>query len=182
MPHIPVLPADQASKDSQAVYQEFFRRMSFPAAPNFITTQGHSPTAARGSWELVRNVLVSGEISRWKKELIFVAISKDRKCRYCLAAHIACCRMLGVELGSIDAMVRDVSNLPDPALREMILFCLKCAREPRSLDESDYKRLRDRGLTQSEIVELVAMSALAVYATIIADATAMEPDEMFAPL
>lgn len=34
------------------------------------------------------------------------------------------------------------------------------------------------GLSQSVLVELVAMSALAVYANIIADATAMEPDEI----
>jgi len=36
------------------------------------------------------------------------------------------------------------------------------------------------GLKQSEIVEIIAMSALAVYANIIADATAMDDDEMFA--
>jgi hypothetical protein len=35
------------------------------------------------------------------------------------------------------------------------------------------------GLKQSEIVEIIGMSAFAVYANIIADATAMEPDEMF---
>ena len=57
--------------------------MSFPSAPNFIMTQGHSPTVARGTWEVVRNVLVSGEIPRWTKEMMFVAISKDRACRYC---------------------------------------------------------------------------------------------------
>ena len=34
-------------------------------------------------------------------------------------------------------------------------------------------------LSQPEILELIAMSALAVYATILADATAMEADAMF---
>jgi len=43
----------------------------------------------------------------------------------------------------------------------------------------DYSRLSALGLNQSEVVELVAMSAFAVYANIIADATAMEPDKMF---
>ena len=37
-------------------------------------------------------------------------------------------------------------------------------------------------MKQSEVMELVAMSAFAVYANIIADATAMEPDEMFQTL
>jgi uncharacterized peroxidase-related enzyme len=182
MPHIPVLPPEQASKESNAVYEEFYRRMSFPAAPNFIMTQGHSHTAARGTWELVRNVLVNGEIPRWKKELIFVAISNDRQCQYCKAAHIACCRMLGVSPSLIEQMVRDVAAIPDPVLRDMVQFSVKCARDPQSLEKADYDVLTRHGLNQSTIVELVAMSALAVYANIMADATAMEPDGMFTSL
>ena len=58
-------------------------------------TKGHSSTVVRGTWEAVRNLLVTGELPRWRKEMMFVAISKDRDCRYCTAAHIACCRMLG---------------------------------------------------------------------------------------
>jgi uncharacterized peroxidase-related enzyme len=179
MTNIPILRPEQASTATNAVYEEFHRRMSFPAPPNFIMTQGHSSTTARGTWEAVRNILVSGEIPRWKKELIFVAISKDRNCKYCYAAHVACCRMLGVESGTIDVMIRDVSLLPDAVLRDMIMFCQKCARDPQSLGTEDYDVLRKCGLKQSEIMELVAMSALAVYANIIADATAMEPDAMF---
>ena len=64
-------------------------------------------------------------------------------------------------------------------VRAIILFALKCAREPQGLTDEDYGSLRQHGLKQSEIMEVVAMSALAVYANIIADATGMEPDEMF---
>jgi uncharacterized peroxidase-related enzyme len=179
MPHIPILKPDKASNEVKIVYEEFHRRMAFPSAPNFIMTQGHSSTVARGTWEVVRNVLVVGEIPRWIKEMMFVAISKDRECRYCLAAHIACCRMLAVTPALIDTLVRDVNSLPDPKLRDMILFALKCSRSPQSLTERDYDQLRRLGLKQSEIMEVVGMSAFAVYANIIADATAMDSDEMF---
>src|SRR5690349_21474900 len=101
MPHIPILTPDAAPPEVKALYQDFIRRMSFPAPPNFIMTQGHSLSVARGTWGLVCNVLVSGEIPRWTKEMIFVAISLDRKCRYCSAAHLACCRMLGVTPGNL---------------------------------------------------------------------------------
>lgn len=182
MPHIPVLPPERASRESNAVYEEFYRRMSFPAPPNFILTQGHSSTAARGTWELVRNVLLNGEIPRWKKEMIFVAISHDRQCHYCEAAHIACCRMLGVDPTMIERLVRDVTMIPDPVLRDMVRFSLKCARDPHSIETADYDILTGHGLTESAIVELIAMSGLAVYANIMADATAMEPDTMFTSL
>jgi uncharacterized peroxidase-related enzyme len=120
-----------------------------------------------------------GEISRWIKEMMFVAISKDRNCRYCIAAHIACCRMLGVDPKLLNELVHDINNLPDPKLRDIILFAVKCSRNPQSLTEEDYDLLRAHQLTYSQIVEIVAMSAFAVYANIIADATAMNPDDMF---
>src|SRR6187397_2413229 len=113
MPYIPILPPDKAPEGVNKVYEEFFRRMSFPSAPNFIMTQGHSSTVARGTWELVRNVLVIGELSRLTKEMIFVAISKDRQCRYCTAAHVACCRILGVNPETLTYLVRDVSSIAD---------------------------------------------------------------------
>ncbi|MGZ5046180.1 MAG: carboxymuconolactone decarboxylase family protein [Usitatibacter sp.] len=180
MPHVPLLKPEQAPKEVKSVYEEFHTRMSFPSPPNFIMTQGHSSTVARGTWEAVRNILVMGEIPRWTKEMMFVAISVDRGCRYCTAAHIACCRMLGVTPALLESLVRDVKGMSDWRLRDMILFALKCSRNPQSLTEPDFDQLRRHGLKQSEIVETIAMSAFAVYANIIADATAMEQDEMFA--
>ena len=179
MPHIAPLPPNDAPDEVKAVYEDFSRRMRFPSPPNFIMTQGHSPAVAKGSWELVQNVLVTGKIERWIKEMLFAAISKDRNCQYCAAAHMACCRMLGVRGLLLDDLVRDVNSISDHKLRDMILFGLKCSREPQTISEADYEKLRQYGLSQPEILELIAMSALAVYATILADATAMEADAMF---
>ncbi|HEY1933424.1 MAG TPA: carboxymuconolactone decarboxylase family protein [Acetobacteraceae bacterium] len=175
MPHIPILEPDAASLEVRAVYEEFYHRMSFPAPPNFITIQGHSSAAARGIWELLKNVLLGGQVPRWKKELIIVAISHERDCRYCAAAHAACCTMLGV---NAIYMVRDVRKIPDVALRDAILFAMKAARDPQSLRESDYDTLRTHGFTHSDMVELISVAGLAVYLNIIADATGVETDEM----
>ena len=108
-----------------------------------------------------------------------MAISNDRQCRYCTAAHIACCRLLGVNPDHLHQLVRDVPSISDPRLRDMILFAMKCARDPQGLTQADFDTVRRHGLQQSEIVEIIAMSALAVYANIMADATAMDEDEMF---
>lgn len=180
MPHILPLPSSEAPPEVRAIYDEFRSRMLFPEAPNFLTTQGHSRTVARGTWDLVRNVLVTGDIPRWQKEMIFAAISRDRDCRYCEAAHFACCRNLGVKPDLLESLVRDIRSIADLKLRDTILFAIKCSRDPQQLGAADYDALRQHGFTQSEIVELIGMSALAVYANIIADATAVEADAMFA--
>ena len=179
MPNIsPLLPAD-APKEVTEIYDEFRHKMGFPSPPNFIMTQGHSPTVVKGSWDLVRNILVTGKIERWIKEMIFAAISKDRNCHYCAAAHLACCRMLGVDPSLLDALVQDVKSLSNIKLRDIILFGVKCSRKPQSLSATDYEKLRRHGLGQPEILELIAMSGLAVYANIMADATGMEEDTIF---
>jgi uncharacterized peroxidase-related enzyme len=179
MPLIPPLLPHDAPQEVTDVYEDFSRRMRFPSPPNFILTQGHSPSVVRGSWDLVRNVLVTGKIDRWIKEMIFVAISKDRNCHYCTAAHIACCRMLGVDPSILESLVRDVKSIVNLKLRDIILFGLKCSRDPQKLVDADYETLRQHELGQPEIMEIIAMSALAVYANVIADATKMEPDAMF---
>src|SRR4051812_42165272 len=67
--------------------------------------------------------------------------------------------------------------IADPKLRAMVEFAVKCARNPQSLAPSDFSKMRAFGLRESEIVELIGMAAFAVYANIIADATAMQGDE-----
>ncbi len=180
MPHIPLCLPPGASKESEAVYEEFYREMGFPSPPNFIVTQGHAPNVARGSWEAVKNILVSGQVPRWIKELMFVAISVDRQCAYCSAAHVACCRMLHVNPQWTEAASHNnLGAIADLKLRDMIQFGLKASRSPQSLAPEDFSRLRSHGLQQSEIMELIGMAAFAVYANIIADATAMDSDAMF---
>jgi uncharacterized peroxidase-related enzyme len=180
MSHLKILEPDAAPESVQAVYSDFRTRMAFPEAPNFIKVQGHSSAVVQGSWDLVRNVLVMGKISRYIKEMLFVAISKERGCGYCEAAHIACCRMLGVDQALLDSLVYDIPRMTDHKLRDMLMFGLKCAMHPRTIGEPDIRALRGHGLDDGEILELIAMSGLAVYANIMADATAVPADAMFA--
>src|SRR6476659_3031479 len=127
--------------------------MQFPSAPNCITTQGHAPAVARGTWDLVHNVLLSGALPRWVKEMMFVAISYDRNCRYCTAAHIACCQMLKVDPEWLELAAGNAAAIPDPKLRDMLLFALRCARDPQSLTKGDYAQLHSHGLSTGEILE-----------------------------
>lgn len=176
---IPTLEPEDAPPEVCSVYVDFQRRMGFPAAPNFIKAQGHSLAVSKGTWGLVSNVLVGGALPRTIKEMLFVAISQDRKCRYCEAAHVACCRMLGIDAITMNVLMQQLDTLEPETTRAIISFGLKCARNPQSLDNADFESLRQVGLANAEIVEVISMSALAVYANILADATGVADDDMF---
>lgn len=87
--------------------------------------------------------------------------------------------MLGVKPDLLESLVRDIHTIPNQKLRDMIVFAVNCSRNPKALTDTDYDSLRQHGLNKPEIMEIIAMSAFAVYANIIADATAMEADPMF---
>jgi alkylhydroperoxidase family enzyme len=87
--------------------------------------------------------------------------------------------MLGVNSEALDHLIHYVNSITDAKTRDMILFALKCSKTPQGLLDSDMAKLYSHGLNTSQVMELIAMSAFAVYANIIADATAMEPDDMF---
>ena len=90
--------------------------------------------------------------------------------------------MLGVDEGTLQKLSSDIEDIDPVKAREVIKFGIKCARDPQALSKIDFDHLRAHGLRESEIMELISMSALAVYANIVADATAVPPDEMFGQL
>ena len=53
---------------------------------------------------------------------------------------------------------------------------------PNEIISRNYANLHRHGLGQPEILELIAIAGLAVYANIMADATGMEEDTIFAAL
>ena len=81
--------------------------------------------------------------------------------------------MLGIDSETLSSLVTNIQSTAPEKLRDIFLFGLKCSRNPQSLEESDFKKLKDHGLKQSEIVEIIGMACLAVYATTLADATGM---------
>ena len=101
MPRFPLIQESDASNEVGQVYRDIQRKMEFPDVPNFIRTQGASPSVLAGTWGLVEHVLLEGCLPRSTKELIFLAVAADRECEYCKEAHTACCRMLGIEESNI---------------------------------------------------------------------------------
>ena len=182
MPRFPVAPESEVSQEVEHLYHDFQTKMGLPCIPNFIGTQGASQAVVSGTWGLIEHVLLEGSLPRSTKELIFLAVASDRECSYCKEAHAACCRMLGVEDSTIEAVTAGLKgDIPDH-IRDILLFAIKCAAAPEELDDEDFESLKQRGLNREQTLEVIAASAMAVYATIIADATMLEVDAMFAEI
>jgi alkylhydroperoxidase family enzyme len=81
---------------------------------------------------------------------------------YCEAAHLACCRSLGIDTATLQALVEHVEDLTPEKIRDIILFAVKCARNPQGMTKEDYASLHGHGLNDEDIMELISVIGLAV--------------------
>nr|WP_161501144.1 carboxymuconolactone decarboxylase family protein [Rhodopirellula sp. SM50] len=182
MPRFPLIHETDAPDEVTEIYRDFQREMRFPGVPNFVRMLGASHSMLAGTWGLLKHVLLQGRLPRSTKELIFVAIAVKRECEYCKEAHAACCRILGVDDNTIRAVMEgltdDVLEIPDHT-RDILLFAIKCGDAPERLNHEDFASLTRHGLDNEQTLEVIATAAMAVYATIIAEATMVDVDAMY---
>ncbi len=76
------------------------------------------------------------------------------------------------------AVGNDLGTLTPERVQAILSFGLKAAMSSKDLNEADYDKLRKMGVSDSEMVEIVALAGLGVYLNIIADGLKIEVDDM----
>jgi alkylhydroperoxidase family enzyme len=77
----------------------------------------------------------------------------------------------------LEALVSNLDAVNPKRTQEIIKFAVKCALEPQTLVESDYDRIRDQGVSEEELVEIIGWAALAMYNDTLADAMKLTDPE-----
>ena len=177
MAHLQVIPESSVEADVKHVFDEIRREKRLPFVPNFFKTLAHAPQSLEATWMAYRGIATRGSLPEALKEMIFVAISVARKCKYCEAAHLAFCNLLSVEPDELAALTANIEALRPERTRDIIRFSVKCAMEPRNLGQPDYAKLRQHGITDAEIIETIAMCGFSMYAITVADALKLDIDD-----
>jgi len=161
------------------VYAEIRETLGITFVPNFFKALANSPTALRATWEAYRNNSWRGSVPTVLKEMIFVAISTARDCRYCEIAHLAFCKQLGADPQTRRSLVENLDAVVPRRSADVIKFAVKAAMTPAAIDDTDFRCLQGHGVTTAEVAEILAMTAFSMYATTLADALHLPVDPEF---
>jgi uncharacterized peroxidase-related enzyme len=179
MPHLQLVSDQEAHEEVARVYADIKETLGIPFVPNFFRTMANSPTAIRMTWEAYRSVSWRGAVPTVLKEMIFVAIAAERKCHYCEIVHLALCKVLGCDEHTRRSLVQNPDALVPRRNADVVKFAVKAALKPADISAADYRRLRQHGLSDAEVVEILAMAAFALYATTLADTFQLSIDPEF---
>jgi uncharacterized peroxidase-related enzyme len=110
--------------------------------------------------------------------MISYCIPTAKECTYCAANGELFCRTLGIDEETLKMLAQDLGNISPKRVQAIIQFALKCALDPQQLAAEDYDRVRDQGVSDEEIVEIIFIAAIANFSDTLADALKIEVDEM----
>ena len=164
----------------QETFDQIKSALKAPFIPNFFQVWGVAPTALNGIWPAMQHILASGSLDRKLKEMMFIAISSLKSCYYCEAAHSAFASMLGISPEQVsDLLEKHTTETADPKEKAAIDFAVKLAKDSHSGTPEDIEHLKSIGYDSSEVMEIVAMSGLAVFYNHLANATKISVDQAY---
>jgi uncharacterized peroxidase-related enzyme len=168
------LPEESAVGDAAA---DWYRRQRdvWGYLPNYASAFATRPDVAE-AWDRLINA-VGRNMDRRRFELVTIAAARAYRSTYCMAAH---CKFLRDTCGD-ESTMRAVTADPtganlDATDRAVMDFAAQVAHDASSVAATDVQELRDLGLTDLEVVDVVLASAARAFFTKVLDALGVQAD------
>ncbi|NIH77760.1 peroxidase-related enzyme [Amycolatopsis viridis] len=149
--------------------------------PNVFRALGHRPAELRAFLDYHDALMErSGGLSKAERELVVVATSGANHCTYCVIAHGAILRIRAKDPQLADRVATNPWQVElDERGRAIVDLALALTREPELFGEADVEAARTAGLTEDEIWDVGAITALFAMSNRIAHLTALRPNPEF---
>lgn len=175
--HVETISEDDAQGRVREMYDQDLANDGYIS--NYTRLFSLNPAAWDG-WLALRGSLKRMDLRRY--ELATIAAAGALRCRYCVAAHGA---VLESAFFSRDEVERLVTDYRDAGLspEEVAIMALaeKVALNAYKVTREDVQSVRDHGLTDAEIFDVVLAAAIRSFFSKTLDAMGAEPDPALSP-
>jgi alkylhydroperoxidase family enzyme len=172
----PVIEPEEADPETAQRYAEVQQETGLPAVPNWAKTTAVSPGAFDIYLAMLRAFNQNISLPQSLVPIILYCVATARNCTYCSATNELFCRTLGVDEETLEMLAKDLGNVSPRRLRGIIQFALKCALNPQRLVAADYERVRQEGISDDELTQIIFLAALANFNDTLADSFKIEVD------
>jgi uncharacterized peroxidase-related enzyme len=149
--------------------------------PNIFRALGHRPAELRAFLDYHDALMEREEgLTKAERELVVVATSAANHCTYCIVAHGAILRIRSKDPQLADQVAANPWQVHlDDRGRAIADLALALARTPELFGDADIARARAAGLTDDEIWDVGAITALFAASNRLAHLTALQPNAEF---
>ncbi|HSB29133.1 MAG TPA: peroxidase-related enzyme [Pyrinomonadaceae bacterium] len=128
--------------------------------PKMVTTMAQSP-AVLEAYVSFSGALAKGELNARLREQIALVSAEVNACGYCASAHNAIAKTIGLSSEQIWAARN--AHASDSKSDATLRFARDLILKRGEITDSDFRKLRDAGLSDAEIAEVIAHVALNIF-------------------
>ncbi|HNP61810.1 MAG TPA: carboxymuconolactone decarboxylase family protein [Nitrospirales bacterium] len=158
MSRLPAINPEHATGQAQRLLKGVESKLGF--APNIMRTMANSSSVLQGYLDF-SGALSKGSLSPKLREQIALAVSEANDCQYCLAAHSAIGRSVGLSEEALGDSRRGES--PDPKEATLLAFTRNVVTNRGWVSDEEVAKLRKAGFSEGDIVELIANISLTLF-------------------
>jgi AhpD family alkylhydroperoxidase len=96
MATVPFISDEQAVGQVKDIFEEIKRTFGLPFVPNLFRAMANHPAYLEASWNRFKVIMGPGKLDPKTKEFLALAVSTVNNCEYCINAHTASLKRLGV--------------------------------------------------------------------------------------
>lgn len=158
MSRLPLVQNEPIQSRSQELLAGVQKKLGL--VPNLTRVLANSPAALEG-YLAFSGALATGTLSAAVREQLALVVGETHGCGYCLSAHTAIGKKVGLKEDAILDARRGRSK--DLKTNALLVLARTIALKRGELTDADLRAARDAGVTDAEIVEVVGAVALNVY-------------------
>jgi uncharacterized peroxidase-related enzyme len=149
--------------------------------PNIFRALGHRPAELRAFLDYHDALMERTDgLTKAERELVVVATSGANHCPYCIVAHGAILRIRAKDPHIADRVAANPWQAElEPRARAIADLALALARTPERFGDADIEQARAAGLSDDEIWDVGAITALFAASNRLAHLTALRPNPEF---
>ena len=168
-----IAPVVSSNVDSKVATTLSQVEKSLGMVPNLFATLANAPVALDGFLSLSKT-LSRGRLTARQREIVALAVGQENECRYCLSAHTASSKGVGLnDAGALNARNGDGD---DPFERALASFAKAIVRRRGHLSNEELESARKAGIDDGLVMEVIANVALNTFTNYVNEVADTEID------
>lgn len=171
MARIKVITHEIANAEQKALFDAIQSQLGI--VPNFLKVFANSPEALKAFLGL-HGIANGGSLDPLTRERIALALAQQNECQYCLSAHTAIGRKVGLNGAEIDANRAGTSQ--DAKAAAAVKFARALVTHTGNVTNAELDEVRNAGYSDAEIVEIITHVGMNLLTNLLGKASHVDID------
>lgn len=141
--------------------------------PNFIRVLANSP-AALGAFLGIHGIANTGLLDPKTRERIALSVAEQNACQYCVSAHTAIGRKVGLD--NAEMLANRSGRSSDAKADAALAFAQALVQHTGQVSKAEFDAVRAAGHSDGEVVEIITHVAMNIFTNLLGKSTQVEID------